>query len=335
MRTGIAIASRAMLLAVVAVVVSAPGTAAAETVTVGSVSFDLPGSVSRAPAAQAPFVASWASSTEPLSIDVAVVAHADGGVDAAVREYRNWPGVGRTMVASFGSAFAKTLGQVFNASCTFTGAPIDRNVDRMALRVSLDTTCATSPEPTTVRSHVVTVLTRSAQVLVRVDARAEGFSSGEAVATGIWKSLQVAPDQRLRLPDLNTEASAARTSYAKVSGGPGLRFTDYGLLRPAAVLAKAVGALLAALGIGALLTALLIRLGLGATPALLGSQALLFFLATWGEEHDGVWEVDWVARGLPALVAIGVLHGWARRRWQKRRMALGQVGVQQSTAKPS
>lgn len=324
MRTRSVLSSRPALLVAFLTVVSAPVTAGAENVTVGPVSFDLPRGMSPAPAARAPFVASWMSSTEPMSIDVAVVTLADGDVDAAVREFRDWPGVGRTMVASFGEAFAKTLGQAFNASCSFTGVPIDRDVDRMAIRFSLDTTCATKPEPTSVRSFVVMVLARSGQIAIRVDARAAGLSSAESASAGIWRSLQVTPDHRLQLPDSRAaEATTTHADYARVSGGAGLRFTDYSRLRPAATIAKTVGALLAALGLGALLTAGLIRLGLRAAPSLLAAQLLLFFLATWGEEHDGIWEIDWLSRGLPALVAIVVLRGWAQRRWERRRLATG------------
>jgi hypothetical protein len=310
-------------LAIVLAVLSgaiAPSRAAAETVTVNHVSFDLPDGLERVNDPLPPVVASWNGASEPVT--VLVVAVPVSNIAESAEELQRWPGSGRSLIAGFGDAYSRTLGQALGVPCSFTGVPVSIDRGRMASKVSVDTTCAIKPQAASVRSLIVAVLTRSGQLIVRIDAQPTAYSSAESIAAAVWETLRVDPAQQVPAISRSEEAATVSASYSPVSGGAGVHLRSYGQIRPAYLAGEVIGALVAAILFGAALAVAFVRVGLRPFPALVASQVALALVTTWGRAHDGVWEVDWFVKGVSALGAIIVLRGWVRRRWDRRQLAI-------------
>src|SRR2546427_370589 len=67
----------------------------------------------------APIVMSWANAGATVSIDAIIMNYPGGSPASAVAEFRDWPGVGRSMSASFGESSAKTLGRQYGVRCSY------------------------------------------------------------------------------------------------------------------------------------------------------------------------------------------------------------------------
>lgn len=293
--------------------------ALAQSVTLGGISFNLPAELVPQTGRPEPIVLSWKNEAGTVSVDAIKVPHSD--LPAAVKEFQDWPDVGRSMAASFGDANVRVLQQASNAKCSYEGVPVAHDLQRMALQVRVETTCATSPEPTQLHSLVINVLTKSEQIVFRIDAQPSAYAEAQTAATEIWRTLRVADAERVvavTQPSAGVTTGEAPASAKPVFGGTGFRLTDYGLVRTEALLAELAGALFAAVLFGALVALLLMQLGLKPLPSLIGTQVFLILLRLWGNEEDGVWEFDWVVSILPAIIAIVLLYRWAERRWAKR-----------------
>lgn len=287
-----------------------------QTVNVGEgVSFELPpGLVEQT--ARAPVLKTWNGATEQVSVLAAVVRAPQ---EETVKEFQDWPGVGRSMAAGAGDSLTKALGQQLRVPCSYTGTPLARDAGRYLMRVALEVTCQTSPEPTVLRAQVLAILTRTSEVMIRVDALKGAYPAGEDIASAIWASLKVAPEHRISAAVAQLQPEPLSEPRASpVTGGAGFHLTDYGRMRTAYLIGELAGGLLAAFLIGGLLTALLLRVRVPPVPAVIGAQVLLIVLGMWGASHDGVWELDWVGRSVPAIVAGYFLLRWARRRWEKK-----------------
>jgi hypothetical protein len=320
------------LMFVVAATVG-PSRASAHDVAVGPVAFELPEGLSPVEGQAAPVAAMWQSAAEPLSVTAVVVPIPAGRADEYAREVRDWPGSGRTMIAGFGDSNSKSLAAALSATCSFEGVPVSNDLSRLVSLVTVDTTCNTNPDPTVLRTHIVSVVTASSQVVLRVDSRAPALPSGEAIAKGIWRSLRVSPEQRVRTAALGVEeATASVQRYAPVSGGAGIHLRDYSLTRPSYLGGEVLGGVVAAVLFGAILAVVFIRLGLRPIPALIAGQVLLVVLAAWGGAHEGVWTIDWLVRGIPAVLSIAILRSWAQRRWDRRQLL---ITANQATAPAS
>jgi hypothetical protein len=303
---------------VVIAAVACPSLALAESVSVGGVSFWAPSDLVSQGKQPEPIAFSWKNTSDTLSVTVASLPASEGGNAESAKEYQDWPGVGRSFVKGFGNGNAKGLGMRYGAECTFTGAPISRDLERMAIQIQVDTTCATTPEPFQLRTRLINILTRTATITVRVDSVPDGDSEAEAITAGIWKTVKVEPGQRVAPVASGADEMDSQATGTPVSGGPGVRLKDYGLMRPAAIAGEYFGALIGGLAVGALLSMLLMRFGAKPLPALIGAQVLLTLLRVWGDEQDGVWELDPLRDGVAALIVIFALRRWAQRRWEKR-----------------
>lgn len=301
----------------VTVAVAWPSLAFAESVSVAGVSFWVPSDLVSQGKQPEPIAFSWKNASDTLSVGVVSVPAPNGGNAEAAKEFQDWPGAGRSMAKGFGNSNAKALGKTYSAECTFTGAPISRDMERMVIQVQVDTTCATTPAPVRLRSRLINILTRTASVLVRVDSLPDGDSEADAITAGVWKTLKVEAAQRVTPVEPERGGLDSQSTGAPVSGGPGVRLKDYNLIRPASIVGSYIGAILSGLTFGALLSMLFMRFGAKPLPALIGAQVLLMLLRVWGEEHDGVWELDPLLDGVVALIVIFALRGWARRRWEK------------------
>lgn len=283
-----------------------------ETPQIGSgTTFSIPSGLSRQ-SRPAPVTHSWRNGAGTLTVDVFSLPHGAAGLSAAVKEFDDWPGVGRSLAAGFGEANANATGKALNTKCTYEGVPIERDSRRMTLRVQVTTTCTTDPAPSIFRSDVIQVLTTSEQVLIRIDSTAASREEAEVVVAGIWKTLKPAPLPRT---ELRAAQASMSSTAAPVRGGRGLKLVDYGLTRPAALAGQFTGSIIAALGFGALLCLLFMRLGLRPMSAILLGQTLLLFVRLWGAEHDGVWELDWLVAFPTIAIATLSLRGWAQRKW--------------------
>ena len=295
-----------------------PYDAAAETyATGGGVSFDVPEGWTPISGQQAPIAISWRSTTLPITGDVILLEYAGDPADT-VREFLQWPEAGQAVVEGSGNAVAETLGTRLKAPCSSSGVPIAHDPKRHALWVQLDTSCATLPKPTKVRSHFMVALTRSAQVMVRVDARNAGFREAEAAAAGIWVSLRVDPAHRVVVPEQIASAAVvpgAESSAARAETG--ITVPDYRRVNPWFLLGRVVGATLVAVFLGWILASLLLRWWARPLPVLFTAQALIFAMQVWREAHDGVWKIDWLGTGAPGLLAVAILYKWANGRAER------------------
>jgi len=271
----------------------------AQLATVGGASFSLPATLVPQGGRPTPVVFSRRNADGTLSLDVLTVAYPNGDANRAANEYRDWQGAGQAIATGFGNANARTLEQAYNAKCSHKGSPVAHDLRRMALEIQVETICATVPEPTALRSLVFQVLTKSKQVLIRVDAKPAAYAEAEAMAKEIWRTLKVEQSQRLTIS--------------------GLRFTDYRLVRPEALAGEFFGTILAAVAFGMFLTALLLWTGLKPLPSLAAAQVLLLLLRFWLNERDGVWELNWLVDFPSAILAIVLLRKWAGRRWERRK----------------
>lgn len=296
--------------------VPALGYGSTQTVDVGEgVSFELPpGLVEQA--TRPPFLKMWTGPTEEVSMFAVAVRTSQ---EEAVKEFEDWPGVGRSMAAGAGEKLTKRLGEQLGAPCSYTGTPMARDAGRYLMRVAVDVTCRTSPEPTVLRAQMLAILTRTSEVVVRVDALKGAYPAGESIASAVWASLRVAPEHRIAVAVAQSQSEPlSERGGSPVTGGAGFHLTDYGRMRTPYLIGGLVGGLFAAFLIGGVLTALLLKLRVPPVPAVIGAQLLLIVLGVWGDSHDGAWELDWVGRGVSAIVAGHFLMRWARRRWEKK-----------------
>jgi len=324
---GTACAARILAL-LIAVGEPAPGSADPQAVTVGAgVSFDLPPGLVPLSDVPPPVAMSWRSTTDPVSVYVAVIPEAGSTAPAVARELQDWPGAGRSMASGYGTSLAKSLGQSLAAPCAYTGVPLARHSELVAVHVQADITCQTAPQSTSVHSLALLVWTRSSQVSVRVDAAGAGSAAADSIASAIWRSLRVAPEQRL-VASWTTTTTEAKGRHRPVTGGAGIHVRDYGLVRSGTLVGEFLGAIVADVLLGALLAIVFIRLGLGPLASVIASQALLLLGMTWGRAHDGSLEIDWLIRGIPPVVAAGILYRWARRRWERRQLLRMGAGPQ-------
>jgi hypothetical protein len=293
----------------------------AQTVSPGAgVSFQLPSGLTVQQGRPAPVTMSWTNAAGTVSVDAMVIGYPNGNVGAAAREFQDWPGVGRSMAASFGNSSARVLGEVYHVACTYEGIPLSHDPQRMALQIRVDVTCPTSPQPVVTRSLVLNAMTLSGEVWIRIDAPPPAFTEQNAIANEIWRTMTVAESQRV-VADY-TPSGSTRRPVRPVVGGPGFRLTDYGLIRPAAIIAQLVGAIIGAIVFGALLTLVLMKARLQPLAAVLISQLILIALGLWGGERDGVWELNWLVSFPSAIVATLVLRPWANRRLQRQQGTL-------------
>ena len=275
------------------------------------VTFSLPFAFVPQSGRPAPIVMSWVNANATVSVDAIIIAYPGGSPASAVAEFRDWPGVGRSMAASFGESSARALGKQYGVRCSYEGAPLKHDPSRMMMAMRVEVTCPTSAGPFVVRSYVLNVMTLAEQLLVRVDAYPVNAASEDSVADMIWSTVQVAPNQQMTGYSTSVDtASAARA----VSGGPGFHMRDYGLIRPAALVGEAVGSVIGAILFGALFTLILLKLHVKPLPAALIAQVIVIALRTLGAEHDGVWEFDWLISPAASLVAFLYLVRWAQKR---------------------
>src|SRR5438034_8002295 len=163
---------------------------------------------------------SWRNTAGTVSIDAIVIDYPGGDAAGAAAEFQDWPGVGRSMAASFGESSARTLGKQYGVRCSYEGVPRRRDPSRMVMEMSVEVTCPTSPSPLIVRSALINVLARAEEVLVRVDAYPIANALQDSVAGEIWSTLSVDAHNRLAT-SLASQETAGRVR--PVRGGPGLR----------------------------------------------------------------------------------------------------------------
>jgi hypothetical protein len=87
----------------------------AETAKAGAgVTFEVPAGLTPQTGRPAPIAQSWTNATGTLSLELIKSPHPDGGPAAAAKEFRDWPGVGRSMVAGFGAASVRAMEKCHN-----------------------------------------------------------------------------------------------------------------------------------------------------------------------------------------------------------------------------
>src|SRR3989442_1590973 len=119
------------------------------------VSFRLPPGFVSQPGRPAPITMSWRNAANTISIDAIVINYPDGNSGAAASEFRDWPGVGRSMAASFGESSARTLGSQYGVRCSFDGIPLKQDASRMVMEIRVEVTCPTATGPFVLRSILV------------------------------------------------------------------------------------------------------------------------------------------------------------------------------------
>ena len=258
-----------------------------------------------------PIVRAWEYPSTGIAIQTILLPGAGEGA----QELLDWPAVGRSLIQGFGKANIKTLGQSLNASCSYSGEPVARDLDRLLMRVRVTVRCDTTPNETVVSSEIISVITNSGQVVVRGSLRGGEPAALAPVVETIMRSLQVDPASKPALPaQASNQPAEAGAKYAPVVGGRGLRLIDYSLLRPAHLAGRFLGAFAFALFIGGGLCALARRLGVRPVPALLVVELALFAVATWLEGRDGSYEIDWLCRGVATIIAFFMLLLYFQRR---------------------
>lgn len=245
-----------------------------------------------------PVIRAWVSPDGQASVTVIIAPLPEGETAQAIREFADWPGAGQSFAEGFGSASSEVLSKAYRAKCSYLATPVRRDVNNWAFEVRLDFTCATVPQPTPIRTSVIRVLTTTGQLVVRIDAQASAYALAGDATEQIWSTLQVTSDHRIVTPIF--------------------RFKDYKGINSAFVVGRVIGSLVAATAFGALLTAIFIMLRLRPMPALIAAQIIVIAFGMWGAEENGVWDVDWIFPIPTAVVAILLLRGWARSRWNKR-----------------
>ena len=241
---------------------------------------------------------SWANAQGTLTVNAILVPVPNGDVSAAAKEFEDWPDVGRSLVTSFGNAYSRALTQSTNVECNHSGQPITRDMKRMLIQFRVDVACATTPAPTMLRALVLTVLTKSGQVMIRIDTQPEANAEADDVAAMMWRTLSVTDDQRVQFS--------------------AFRLSDYSLINPAALVGEFVGSVLGGTLFGALLAILFMRVGMNPLFSLVIAQMFLVVVRLVGNEHDGIWEFDWVTSVLPGIISVVILRGWAGRYRDKR-----------------
>lgn len=294
------------------------------------VAFNLPRELTKLPAPPEGIIASWRNAETTLEVDVITIPQSQSDLLAQQRELYNWPSVGRSMANGFGRGRIRTFSEAYGVPCTYEGTPIAVDIQRWAMEFLVDTTCPVTPEPVATRSCVVHILTNTGSVMLRVDSHAAAYAQATSVCTTIWGTLRVAEEHRLAPGQAGAVAQEPGRQLASTSGGPGIRFRDYGTIRTAWLLGEWAGAMVSALALGALLTWLLMLVRVEPVPALVLAQLAVSTLAIWGAEHDGVWEIDWAGRLLVSALAIAILYIWAKR-WWKRRYSEGGATLHSGT----
>ncbi len=293
-----------------------PAAPRAERVTAAAgVTFDAPLGLIAHAGQPAPVVMSWKDANDTLS--VAVVVLATSQAEALAAELQDWPGSGRSMVDGFGTASVKSLGQAVHAKCSFIGAPQLRDLERAAIQAQVDTSCDTKPQPFVLRSRLIQVLTRSNQVLFRIDSQAVVDSEAQAVAAQIWKTLTVAADQRVTIRAAQDVEVNSGLGVKPVTGGAGIKLRDYGLIRPAWIAGELLGSLIPGLLFGAVLAVVLMKIGVRPITALIGAQVLISLVRVWNAEKNGMWEIDLLGYTFTGVIVVLALRRWAQRQWEK------------------
>lgn len=290
------------------------------------VTFALPTDFAVQDGRPSPITHSWLNRDGSISLDVIPIQYPDNDVSAVAKEFEDWPDVGRSMIAGFGRSSAKTIGEASNTKCSYHGIPLRRDPERVVMQLTVTLTCGEPNERAVIRTQLFSVFTRSRQLLIRIDAEGSNGALQDSIASTVWQTIAVLPEARIASPII--AVSPRDSAGALVSGGAGFRLTDYRLVRVEALIGEFIGALIASLAVGALLSALLLRAGLGPALSLSLTQLVLVALRFWGDAHDGVWELDWLTSLVPAVIAIVILHRWAKRRWeqqQQRRSLSGPV----------
>lgn len=298
------------------VLLCAATTSAQDVVKVGAtgISFVLPPGMIKQAGRPAPIVDAWRDGSGAMGLDVFAIPHASGNADASMREFQDWPGVGRSLIAGFGSSSTKAIGASLKATCSFSGVPVERDATRALMRVRVRVECATAPSPTVFHDELIQVLTVSEVVLVRIDSKAATDAEATRAADGVWRTLKSSRAARAAA-DAPVQPKNEPPSATPVRGGAGVHFTDYTLQRPARLLGEVVGAVIAALGFGALLSLLFMRAGLVPLLALIAGQLVLISIRLWSSHYDDTWEINWLLLLPPPAIAIFTLRNWARRKW--------------------
>jgi hypothetical protein len=301
----------------------------------GGVSISEPVGMSALDGQPPPVTRAWSDPAGTMSVEVVPIPAAVGTAASLAKEFNDWPAVGRSMAQGYGRANIKALGKALSAECTFTGEPLARDPERMLMHVRVIVSCDTSPAPTRLRADLIMVITAAGQVMVRVSSMGGEPAAVDRLVASVWESLRVSPAQRFVGPMSSEPRPTDRNPDAKpVSGGPGIRLTDYGLINTPSLVGLFLGAVFAALAFGALFSALLVRLGARPWTALIVAQGGIFLLAMWGESRDGVWEIDWLCRGIPALAGAALLKGWIQTRWERRQAKLAGSRGSEPPASP-
>src|SRR5881628_2584193 len=147
------------------VLLAGVGHAQAQVVSPGAgVSFTLPREFVSLAGRPAPIRMSWRNKAGTISIDAIVIDYPGGDAGATAAEFQDWPGVGRSMAASFGESSARTLGKQSGVRCSYEGVPLRQDLSRMVMEMRVEVTCPTPPNPLVVRSVLINVLARTQEL---------------------------------------------------------------------------------------------------------------------------------------------------------------------------
>ncbi|MGC3998196.1 MAG: hypothetical protein QM767_12230 [Anaeromyxobacter sp.] len=178
----------------------APSLPSAAPVAVGPVTFDLPEGLIPGQTGPMPLLASW---TDPKT-GVGILVLETRMVDpvAAASELESGETLQRRLIRGFGEAQVREAANALRVPCRYTGTPIRDDLDRLAAQVTVDMTCETPPRPREQRTQLLSILTRSGNVVVRIDAGPEAREAARLIANRIWPTLTVVEAQRLEAPGI-------------------------------------------------------------------------------------------------------------------------------------
>lgn len=154
---------------VVGVVLLLSPDALAQRLDVGGVTFEPPAGLVPEKDPPPPIIVGWRNAESTLT--VAMLLFAKGAADAELDEWPgddwlgigsrlrdDWPGAGHALADEVGKAAAKGMQSGYGVPCRFEGVPVQRDLERSAMRVQVDTTCSTAPQPVSVRTRILQVL---------------------------------------------------------------------------------------------------------------------------------------------------------------------------------